>query len=68
MTNDKTEMLVNCLAMMVDLFDHAGLNGLMLSAKKHGWTKEMVYQRINACRISKDVLDLVSNDIKASQS
>lgn len=43
------DLLANLKA-MVGLFDHCGLNGLMLAAKRHGWTKEDVDARIAACR------------------
>ena len=42
--------ILAALKEMVELFDHAGLNGLMLSAGKHGWTKQDVADRLAACR------------------
>jgi hypothetical protein len=42
--------LLEALKQMVELFDHCGLNGLMLSAgRRHGWTGAHVQERMAAC-------------------
>jgi hypothetical protein len=48
-----TPELLEALRTMVDLFDHVGLNGLMLRAKRSGWTVDHVNDRIAACRAAR---------------
>jgi hypothetical protein len=45
--------LLDALELMVKLFDHCGLNGLMMTAKRYGWTASHVQQRMAACRIAR---------------
>lgn len=42
--------LLAALDQMTHLFDHPGLYGLILRAKRHGWTDDDVQMRILACR------------------
>jgi len=55
-TKEITAVII-ALQEMVDTFDHPGLRGLVLNAKRHGWTTQDVDQQVRACRAAKAALD-----------
>lgn len=56
-TTQHVEALVTALAGMLDTFDHPGLRGLALNAKRHGWTAHDVDVMQQRCRDAHTALD-----------
>lgn len=50
---DPVPDILDALRLMVELFDHCGLFGLIVKAKRHGWTKADADERMAACSVAK---------------
>jgi hypothetical protein len=60
-----TPGLVEALQHMLDVFDHCGLRGLVLtSGKRHGWSKAAVDRMSDACDVAKMALKRAGIPIK----
>lgn len=49
--------VIVALQEMVETFDHPGLRGLVLNAKRHGWTEADVDHQVRTCRAAKAALE-----------